>query len=246
MKLMHYNVGSDFVYLDLLKEIVLQENPDILTLGEARPEEMEALKKDFATVAFEISPGRLHGNAALLKKNARSLRSIPGLRNSLIEAVCDEFALYVCHLSARGGEDRRLEELTLLLGEASKHENYMIAGDLNSLSPHDGYDIPALAEHMQKQGHAKFGIPIRFSVISMLEDYGLVDVFHHLDVHEATVPTKEGITEAERAQHFMPLRLDYIFATRELAQKAKEARVVRNELTEKCSDHYPIVTAFVL
>jgi len=43
-----------------------------------------------------------------------------------------------------------------------------------------------------------------------------------------------------------PLRLDYIFATEDLAQRAIRCDVLRTPDTERASDHYPVLADFEL
>jgi len=94
---------------------------------------------------------------------------------------------------------------------------------------------------MREHHHAKFGIPVSGVAVSYLEEQGLQDLPHCYGKWKATVPTKEGTPEKEKTQHFVPLRRDYIFATPGLAAKVTRVHLVKNELTEKGSDHYPVL-----
>jgi exodeoxyribonuclease-3 len=51
-----------------------------------------------------------------------------------------------------------------------------------------------------------------------------------------TVPTLHG-----GGKEFSRMRLDYAFASPDLAGRVREMRVVRGDETEHASDHYPVV-----
>ena len=250
LRLMHYNVLYDTIHLELLEEIIASENPDILTLNEVQWPEMKLLSKRYRTAfAQTTKEGREYGNGIAWKPHLplRSLRTIvQEFKTPLLEWQTDQFTLYVTHLAAKEGEQQRLREIQKICSLAPAAKEYLICGDLNALSPHDKYNTEELEAKMKQHGHAKFGIPVQFLAIPYLEQQQLVDLLRRGEAVTSTVPTTAGTPEHERAQHFMPLRLDYIFATPHLAQTARRADVLKNELTEKCSDHYPLVVELEL
>ncbi len=249
MRLMHYNVLFDTIELQLLEQIVDQTKPDILTLNEVQPEELELLQeKGYHTLFAETTKeGRHYGNGIAWKKQftPRSIRTIiQDLKTPLLIWETELFSVYVTHLAAKEGEEVRFKEIQKIIQYLPPQQDFFLVGDLNTLSPHDGYDLQELEKGMQRQGHAKFGIPVSMKVIPYLEEQGLVDVLQKANAAFPTVPTGEGTPEHEKRQHFQPLRLDYIFATRRLAERVKKAYVLRSPAAEKCSDHYPIVAEF--
>ncbi len=248
---MHYNVLFNAIELGMLKQIVEQAKPDLLTLNEVQPEEMELLqKRGYHTLFAETTKERKrYGNGIAWKKQftPRSMRTIvQDLKTPLLIWETELFSVYVTHLAAKEGEDVRFQEIQKILQYRQPTQDFFLAGDLNTLSPHDGYDLQELARGMYKHAHTKFGIPVSMKVIPYLEEQGLVDVL--LKAHAAfpTAPTSEGTPEHEKTQHFQPLRLDYIFATPRLAKAVTKGYVVHSALTEKCSDHYPIIAEFDL
>ncbi len=248
MRLLHYNVLYETVHLQLLEEIIAETNPDIISLNEVQAEEIEALQKWYATAFARTSKeGRHYGNALAWKQPLPMYAQqafIKGLKTPLVSADFGDYNIYCTHLAATEGEERRMQEVQQIISLLPAEKEVLLVGDMNSLSPHDGYDTAVLEAAMRKHGHVKFGIPVQFQVISELERQGLVDIMRARGCQETTVPTTEGISAEEKAQHFMPLRLDYVFGTAGIAGKATKAQVLKNSFTEKCSDHYPLLVDF--
>ncbi len=250
MRLMHYNVLFDSIKLELLQQIVEQAQPDILTLNEVQPPELELLQKlGYHTLFAETKKeGKHYGNGMAWNKRftPQSIQTVvQDLKTPLILWETELFSVYVTHLAAKEGEVVRFQEIQRIFQCLpplhSSPRDFFLTGDLNTLSPHDGYDLKELEKGMHRHGHTKFGIPVSMKVIPYLEEQGLVDVLQKAQAAFPTAPTSEGTPDHEKAQHFQPLRLDYIFATPTLAAKATKAYVLRSSAAEKCSDHYPIV-----
>ncbi len=251
MRLMHYNVLFDSIELELLQQIVEQAQPDLLTLNEVQPPELELLQKlGYHTLFAETKrEGKHYGNGMAWNKRftPQSIKTVvQDLKTPLILWETEHFSVYVTHLAAKEGEDVRFQEIQRIFSYIPPHREFFLVGDLNTLSPHDGYDLKELEKGMHRHGHSKFGIPVSMKVIPYLEEQGLVDVLQKMNAAFPTAPTSEGTPEHEKAQHFQPLRLDYIFATSALAAKATKAYVLRSSAAEKCSDHYPVVAEFNL
>ncbi len=248
IRLFHYNVLYETIHLQLLEEIIADVNPDIISLNEVQAKEIEALQRWYVTAfAQTAKEGRNYGNALAWKKSMlidSQQTIIQGLKNPLVSADFGDYQVYCTHLAATEGEERRRQEVQKIVSLLPVEKEVLLVGDLNSLSPYDGYDTAVLEAAMRKHGHAKFGIPVQFQVISYLEQQGLVDIMRARGCQATTVPTKEGTPSKEEVQHFMPLRLDYVFGTSKIAEKASKAYVLKNALTDKGSDHYPLIVEF--
>lgn len=78
------------------------------------------------------------------------------------------------------------------------------------------------------------------SVLAHLEAAGWVDLGHQIDVAiVSTVPTT-GYRDVE----FATMRCDYLLASQALAAQARSYTVIRNDLTNSASDHYPVLATF--
>lgn len=140
------------------------------------------------------------------------------------------------HLDPRD-EDRRLSEAQRLASLARPAEPTLVVGDLNSLSPLDEYPS-GLRQRLQARGITKFGrTRLRHEAMTALAGAGLVDMAHARGTSEWTVPTPSNMD----VFHAGRLRLDYALANAELAPSVTSVRVERNDLTDRISDHYPLV-----
>jgi len=145
------------------------------------------------------------------------------------------------HLCPNGPEVRRREAAYLAV-QAAPDRLTLIAGDFNSASPHDPVpeDWAALAPHHRARYLADDLCGIDHSVLAQLEAAGWVDLGHRLDPEMVpTVPTV-----AYRDVEFATMRCDYLLTSEALAVKARSYRVIRNDLTNTASDHYPVLTTF--
>ena len=138
------------------------------------------------------------------------------------------------HLDHRD-EDHRFLEAQKLAGMLGK--NALIMGDFNSLSSADNYN-PNLVAELQAKGIHKFGeSTLRHDVMRYWVEEGLIDTAQLFGTNEWTVPTpaNRDMNHADR------LRLDYILATPSLLPNFVTVAAVKNPLTDKISDHYPMV-----
>jgi exodeoxyribonuclease-3 len=141
--------------------------------------------------------------------------------------------------------ETRLWEARNLASYASNATQVLIAGDLNSLDPYDNHtdSLTQMPDHYR----ARYVLPGKENlpdtrVTRTLEDAGFVDLGHRLGKDDFTIPTKLPVY----GSNFGKLRLDYVYATEPLASATTDVRVLRNDVTDQASDHYPIVVDFAL
>lgn len=145
------------------------------------------------------------------------------------------------HLCPNGPEVRRREAAYLAV-HAAPEKLTLITGDFNSASPHDPEpeDWPALAPHHRARYLAEDLKGIDRTVLAHLEAAGWVELGQQLD--PAKVPTVP--TAAYRDAEFATMRCDYLLASGALASMAKSYQVIRNDITDMASDHYPVLMTF--
>jgi exodeoxyribonuclease III len=147
--------------------------------------------------------------------------------------------LYTTHLQARYPdeyEECRLGEVEAILGEIQpiQVEPLLLVGDLNAFAPDDPVDFLPIGEEdfadprLIQQGK-------RLAIARLLEA-GLVDCYRVLH------PGQAGYTGNPRRRPSM--RIDYCFASPQLAQSLHSCEVISNELTTKASDHLPVQVEF--
>jgi exonuclease III len=111
-------------------------------------------------------------------------------------------------------------------------------GDMNSLSPDDGYDQAIIRgfNDMQLKKFTTDG-ELRFDAILKILSTEYTDSAVKLKKNkEYTVPT----TINEHSAH-SNMRLDYVFLSQSLVSYIQDYKVVKNKLTDRASDHYPVV-----
>ena len=114
---------------------------------------------------------------------------------------------------------------------------YLLLGDLNSLSRRDPYPDD-FADLIRASGTDKYGHPPRFEVIDDLESFGWQDALRTRPL------TLDWVTaERHRGGVHIDYRTDFIFASPRTAERLCGARVCREDAT---SDHRPVVASFDL
>lgn len=137
-------------------------------------------------------------------------------------------------------EASRVRELDRLLRTIDRTIPTILTGDFNSLSRRDGYGPDILTE-MQRRGITKYGRnELEYGVCDYLEQAGFVDVAAKLGHMQPTVPT----ASTQDKDHEVPVRIDYVFATPDIAEFARSVEVLSTDLTNSISDHYPLVVDF--
>ena len=234
---MHYNVCFESEQTELLEEIIAREDPDILTFNEIDIKKIIVLQNKFIPF-FSMKNGKDYGNAIAIKPGTVHIimPHCTSFSSPVLELETSDYILYLTHLT-RKSEEKRLDEIEAILKlEKEEDKDFMIVGDLNSLSPYDNYNLKKIEKE-----YRRFGKPVKQLVIPRLKDYGLVDLMYIHKTNKPTAPTRNGSLDKRT-----PIRVDYVFATDRLTAKVRNSYVVKNEITERCSDHYPIVVDFHL
>lgn len=185
------------------------------------------IREPLKPLSFEVDGAHFHHALATLKV------AVPGSDQPL--------TFISAHLCPNGPEVRR-REASYLSVQAAPDRLTLITGDFNSASPHDPEpeDWAALAPHHRARYLAEDLQSIDRSVLAHLEAAGWVDLGHRLD--SAAVPTVP--TAAYRDVEFATMRCDYLLASAALAAKARSYQVIRNNITDAASDHYPVIATF--
>ncbi len=247
---MTYNIlNGGEAGLDLVIDVVKKESPDYLTINEANTFASDDNKvlKDFASkTGFKYFELALSGEydyhvAALSKYPLKQVHKLQPLMRacviSVIETEFGEISIASLHLTPYT-EDLRHPEIDLILDYQSKSKNRILMGDMNSLSPDDNYN-PNIVKDFNEMQFKKFMTDgkLRFDAISKILSHGYVDSAVELGKNkEYTAPT--SINEYSAHSN---MRLDYVFISETLVEHLQNYRVVKNELSNKASDHYPVV-----
>ena len=247
---MTYNIldgGHDF---DAVLETIKTEKPDFLTINEANgfDENNNQKLKEFAEkTGFSHFHLALSGEddyhvAVFSKLPLREIREITPLARAGILVVIDSDFGEICVLGTHltpFGEDLRMAEIDLLISAQTPYANKILMGDMNSLAKSGQYSVKMFSE---KQA-TKFvnDNQVRYDVTERILSSGYIDTAVLCDTRDTTVPTP-----VNRDPYHAELRLDYIFVSDSLRENVASYSVVKNALTDKASDHYPIVVSLDL
>lgn len=252
MRILHYNIfrgGDD--RLPVIAKFVQQCNPDILGILEANSWEQQS----FAMLAYfshlaalpftDISVAESDFSLVTLAKNqpTKFIHEFDGFHHALSGAVItlqNNATLAVLFYHANPySEEARVLEVQRIAKFTRQFTHAVVMGDFNALSPHDPYNHPELLAALQVANIKKFGTTsLTFDAITAFEKEGMVDVAITLNApHESTAPTSFNFD----AMHQVPVRLDYAFVTPSLVPFLEKIEVMKNEITEHASDHYPLL-----
>ncbi|HVA97027.1 MAG TPA: endonuclease/exonuclease/phosphatase family protein [Candidatus Acidoferrales bacterium] len=250
MKLMSYNILDGGVdRLPLIIDAIKKEAPDYLTINEANTfaqDDNKILKEltqqiDLPYFDVALSEEYDYHVAAFSKYPFKHTTKPHPLTRAclitLIDTDLGELSVASLHLTPYA-EDLRHPEIDLIIKAQKQYENRILMGDMNSLSQSDNYDSQIIQQFTVAQ-LKKFttDTQIRFDAINKILSVGYYDVAKELEKNkENTVPTPTS-KDTSHSQ----MRLDYIFISDSLLPHLKDYSVVKNKITDKASDHYPII-----
>jgi exodeoxyribonuclease III len=226
--------------------------PDVLVLNECtllaldhgeRLRELEAVLGMRATLA--LAPTGYH--VALLVRAAISVRVSAiegGLSHAALVATLhvgsQELQVVAAHLEPFSA-DKRLREVEVLLARIDTGRPALLLGDLNAVSPRDAATVrPDTWVERYRARHLDASGAIDVRALAALERRNLVDV--HAALHAQTSPTRPTPRYASGDRPSQ--RLDYIFATPELARTARACAPFDHPLAQTTSDHLPLYADF--
>ncbi len=249
--LMTYNLfeGAHQSYSQLI-DFIKSSNIDILCLQEVNEWQDNdfAILKDFASQCgfshYVFGDSNTEYKLATLSRHPILSQRVhtEGFWHSLVETRMsidsNELTIFNLHLNPQW-EGPRKEEVKKLLTLMDTNIPSLLVGDFNSISKQDDYRNSLLNE-LQSHSITKFGRDeLEFSVTDMLEAAGLIDVAAKLGDTTVTVPSAFN----KDKNHEVPLRLDYVFASQSAASGIESIEVVKNDMTDTISDHYPILVS---
>lgn len=241
--------------LESIAQIVTDENPDILSINEANEfhlNDNEKLKSLGAMTGMPFyhlacSEQSEYHVATYSKKPFLSAYDIRPLSRAGVRVTVNssigEIAIVGTHLSYFS-EEERLREISTIFEALKNYDHKVIMGDLNSLAEIDNYDQDRLLPSFTASQIRKFtdSKQLLFDVVKRIENQGFHDAARTARSENVnTVPTGSNIDSSHSS-----FRLDYVFMSENLNERMADYRVVKNEMTELASDHYPVVVDLAL
>lgn len=248
MKIASYNIFKGAQNsLPQLEAFVRQQNLDILCLQEANgwldgtPRQLGRFAAATGLVHAAAGGNRAYKIATLSRMPFVATRFHSegfwhGALQTIIHTSAGPIDMWNAHLKPRD-EDGRLPEAKYIANRIDTDALGLLLGDMNSLAEVDDYPAD-LARILAAKGITKFGTDhTRYDVIQTLQDSDLYDIAAERGANVNTVPTPVNTDK----YHADDLRLDYMFGTRSLMEYVTECCIVKDELTDRISDHYPQV-----
>lgn len=260
-RLITYNVWYGFTQVPDRKADYLKwmsdQDPDIVTLQELNGYTEEKLAEDAEAWGHQYS--------ALLKTEGFPTgitsrdpmediqRTLIGFHHGLLRVKIRGTYVYVIHLHPSNWETR-IRETELILKDFDslpQGSRVILAGDFNTFSSADAeYYQHGKLEPFFSRRDTEFGErnlrdgKLDYSVIERFENAGFIDLekSKRTDdfVFSGSFPTKIE----KRGDHGSARRLDYVFATPDLASRVTRAETIASDKTWLLSDHLPVIVDF--
>lgn len=237
MRVLSYNIqegGGD--RLERIADVIRRQRPDAVALQEAKSQQHVVVLARNLGMELVFGEANSACHVAWLSRLPilrRENHRLTALSKTLLEIEVNwegrSLSLFATHLASRhdpGSPDQEmLTILDVLHGVVDLP--HVLVGDLNSLRPGDPIGRPPSGEKLR--GDAVAGAA-RQAIRSILES-GYTDCYRavHADAGGYTYPSAAPW-----------LRLDYIFASPQIAARLRECDVVQTEEAEGVSDHFPV------
>ena len=257
MKIISYNIlegmkDDTTARKQIFAAWVREQDPDILALQETNGFTQQTLQ--------ELAESYGHPYAVLCKEpgyppaitskypivNVR--RVTDNMTHGFVLADIAGYHIVSIHLNPHSYR-KRLKEAEILLQTLATQpdsEKWIVMGDMNSFSPYDslqytdGKYLAAQLKRMKTAPHLqnlREGKYVDFSVQTRLLDGGLTDMSHVL--HQDFSPTFP--TARYTGKNSLHQRYDYVLVSKDMKKKVKGLEIIRDEFTDRHSDHYPNV-----
>jgi endonuclease/exonuclease/phosphatase family metal-dependent hydrolase len=243
---------DDVARLEQATLLLQAARPDVLALNEctllaqddaARLQALEAALGMQALLA--LAPSGYH--VALLLRDAiieHTELIDEGLSHAAVLATAtigsQRLQVIATHLDPFSAS-KRAQEVELLAARFRNGSPSLLLGDLNAVSPRDlAAAHPEAWPERYRARHLDAAGAIDTRAIELLQDHPLTDV--HAALHTQTAPTRPS-TRYARADR-PSQRLDYIFASPELARTATACEPFQHAHTQTASDHLPLYADF--
>jgi exodeoxyribonuclease III len=253
-----YNIklGGSGGRLPAILDVVRSLDPDVLALQELRGFDKSTLDSMAASLGMRgfLARSWLGQPVAVLVRKDFPVHRTAALRIPFHHAAMvvtmsthagplTVVSTHLCPYSGRRRlwEARRLRRFGVGRGSVSKGMA-LLMGDLNTLEPDVDHSV-RLAElpSVYRRRHLRRNGAVDSRAVSTLLSAGFVDLARTTGQVERTAPTEHG-----GGPEFRDMRLDYVLATRSLAERAADVSVMDGGLAEHASDHYPVMAIFDL
>lgn len=245
MKLIHANIFEGCQKNELrmkLKNFLLKENPDIISLNEVNGWSKEQLK-NFLSEIFKYSylyEVNSDFNLGIISKYPIEIlkEEQKNFEHGYIHSKINGVHFITTHLTPYKTIDR-IKEIKIILEELKDISSpVIISGDLNSLCERDYFNYRNIENDMIKDLDLKEKFfkdgNLDFEPINQILKADFIDTLNS-NKFEFTVPTPLNKDKG----HVYPLRIDYIFSNKYL--KSVKTKTIYLDEKDLYSDHFPLM-----
>lgn len=267
LKVMTYNIwngfdwGKDTLRQKSLIQWVKEQNPDVLALEELCGYDEAKLRKDAAQWGHpyvQILKERGYPTALTSKEPIQLIeKNVDNFWHGLLHVKTFGIDFFVIHLSP-SDSDIRLKEARQIKSRIQELQSdaFMVLGDFNSHSPLDVYWLEKKddlrAKSQKKEGDKYDNLRLEqfdYAPISEFLSIPAVDVsLNKVDLEKSfTFPSPVLIGLYDQTAETIVqnrVRIDYILASPELAQKCVKVEIFNHGTPETLSDHFPVMAEF--
>lgn len=180
-----------------------------------------------------------------------------GMHHGAIRGRVQGLWIYVIHFHP-SDHARRVEEAAIIKADIATlpdpNPRVVLAGDFNGFSPADRkqYDgnesLVAFFKRLDQANNANnlSNGKISYEGINAILDQGFIDTIDHKRSANAPFMGTFPAALVSDEDHGTDRRLDYVFVTPNLVDRIKHASILRDDVTERLSDHIPVSTTLLI
>jgi len=177
-------------------------------------------------------------------------RVTEGFHHGLLRVRIKGIYFYVIHLHPSNWETRKSEINRILedINTLPANSKVILAGDFNTFSPLDssyyshGKLEPFFNERdlLYEEKNLNNG-KLDYTVIQEVLDFGLIDLEASLRKSSYIFPGSFPTLVEKEGEHGDQRRLDYVFASKNLAEGVTRAEIITSDTASSLSDHLPVI-----
>lgn len=252
LKVLSYNIYEGFRGDEALKNSFTQWidslKPDVMAFQELNGFTGDSFRQFFKDRGYPYT--------VLLRKSAFPMglaskypitdikKIVDGMRHGCLHATVLNHHFYVTHLEPNDYNNRKLEIEIIKneIGQIPAAEKILVMGDLNNMSPQDSLAyqndekmrLVRLSEANNPAVHILNNGKIDYYVLQTMFDFNFHDTWKLFHTgYEKSAPTKVKT-------HNNYTRIDYILVNETLKPDCLDAYLIKDGVTDKLSDHYPM------